>query len=105
MIANLGQLAPWLAPYARALVAVAPNAGARSVRITSVYRSLTEQAQLYANRASNPYPVAPPGRSWHNYRRAWDMVTEPYGALYTLGPWWRQMGGTWSESDPIHFQA
>jgi hypothetical protein len=35
------------------------------VEINSGYRSYQKQAQLYANRASNPNPVAPPGRSLH----------------------------------------
>lgn len=102
---SLGTLEPWLQPWARWLVKVAPYAGARSVRITSAYRSIAQQTELWNNRHRNPYPVAPPGASMHNYRRAWDMVTEPYSALYTLGAWWREVGGTWGASDPIHFEA
>lgn len=103
----MSNLEPWLTPYAEWLVWAAPYAGARTVRVTSVYRSRAQQQQLY-NRflaGRSAYPVAPPGRSWHGYRRAWDMVTEPYSALYTLGAWWRELGGTWGPSDPIHFQA
>jgi hypothetical protein len=39
----------------------------------------------------------------HEYGLAWDMVTEPYSALDILGDWWKQLGGTWSPKDRIHF--
>jgi len=102
---NVLNLQSWLSPYAKWLVSVAPYAGARSVRVTSVRRSRARQQQLYNLRlaGSHPYPVAPPGRSMHEYGLAWDMVTEPYSALYTLGGWWQEVGGSWNRSDPIHF--
>ena len=102
---SLSSLQPWLQPYAEWLVSVAPYAGARSVRITSVTRSRARQAALYsrfkAGRAQ--FPAAPPGRSLHEYGLAWDMVTEPRSALRTLGDWWNQVGGRWSPTDTIHF--
>jgi hypothetical protein len=36
-----------------------------SFRVTSGLRTYAEQASLYANRATNPNPVAPPGTSAH----------------------------------------
>jgi len=104
---SLSTLQPFLQPYARWLVSVAPYAGATSVRITSVLRSRAEQQQLYSNwlAGRNAYPVAPPGTSKHELGLAWDMVTEPYSALSTLGAWWNRIGGEWHASDPIHFQA
>lgn len=36
-------------------------------------RSYNQQAQLYADRASNPYPVAMPGTSLHEYGAACDL--------------------------------
>lgn len=96
-------LEPWLVPYAKALIAYFPQ-----LRVTSVYRSPTEQYRLWLTRASNPYPVAPPGQSWHEYRRAWDMVG-PADQLELAGRTWQSWGGTWggafSRADPIHFQA
>lgn len=74
------------------------------ITITSVYRSRTKQLELWNNRHNNPFPVAPPGRSYHEYRRAWDM-TGPAHVLAWAGRVWRSWGGTWSERDPIHFQA
>lgn len=73
-------------------------------RVTSVYRSPTEQLRLWYNRARNPYPVAYPGTSLHEHRRAFDMVA-PLAVLRQAGAVWRQMGGQWFERDPIHFQA
>ena len=92
-------LQPWLRPYAEYLVRHFPE-----LRVTSVFRSYSEQLALWNNRARNPYPVAPPGRSYHGLGRAWDM-TGPSAALARAGAIWRSWGGTWAESDPIHFQA
>jgi len=74
------------------------------LRITSVRRSTTEQLKLWNARHSNPYPVAPPGTSYHEYGRAWDMVG-PAAELRHAGLTWKSWGGQWFESDPIHFQA
>lgn len=107
MSTSLRSLQPWLQPAAEWLLSVAPYAGARRTRVTSVKRSRALQASLYkrylAGRSS--FPAAPPGRSKHEYGLAWDMVTEPFSALYTLGAWWNQLGGRWSSSDPIHFEV
>lgn len=96
-------LQPWLRPYAEALLYYYPQ-----LRVTSVYRSPTAQWKLWLNRASNPYPVAPPGTSYHEYGRAWDMVG-PDDVLAAAGRTWESWGGTWggrfSGPDPIHFQA
>lgn len=99
----LSGLQPWLRPYAEALCSYFPQ-----LRVTSVYRSYTKQLELWNNRATNPYPVAPPGSSYHEYGRAWDMVG-PDEYLDWAGRTWESWGGTWggrfSRSDPIHFQA
>lgn len=94
-------LIPELRPYANELYGyVAPY----GVTVTSVYRSRSDQERLWRNRHRNPYPVAPPGRSYHEYGRAWDMVG-PRAVLEWAGRVWRSWGGTWSPSDRIHFQA
>lgn len=92
-------LQPWLRPYAEALLYYFPK-----LVITSVYRSYTEQLQLWNARATNPFPVAPPGRSFHQYGRAFDLVGD-LEQLRAAGAVWRRWGGTWSERDVIHFQA
>ena len=94
-------LQPWLSPYADWLVSRAPG-----VQVTSTYRSYTEQYRLWVNRASNPYPVAPPGASYHEYGRAFDVVGPP-ATLTVLGALWERMGGRWGGriGDLIHFEA
>lgn len=86
-------------PYAERLLQLVPR-----LRVTSTYRSWTDQLQLWLNRANNPYPVARPGTSWHQYGRAFDLSGSPED-LARAGAIWRSWGGTYSESDRIHFQA
>lgn len=74
-----------------------------SPRITSTYRSMATQQRLYDNyRAGrSKYPAAPPGRSWHNYGLALDMVAD---RLPELGRLWQSVGGGWGgNADPVHF--
>lgn len=97
---SLRQLDPRLRPYAEALVSYL---GGR-VTVTSVFRSRSEQLRLWNSRHRNPYPVAPPGTSMHEHRRAWDMVGPPE-LLRWAGAVWKSWGGRWFESDPIHFEA
>lgn len=92
-------LQPWLRPWADYLLRYFPQ-----LKVTNTYRSYTEQLKLWNNRHNNPYPVAPPGKSYHEYGRAWDMVGPP-DQLARAGSIWRSWGGTWFERDPIHFQA
>lgn len=102
---SLKTLQPWLTPYAEWLVSLAPYAGARSVRVTSVTRSRAKQALLYRRflAGQSRFPAAPPGRSQHEFGLAFDIVTDPFWALDILGHWWKQVGGTWHPSDRIHF--
>jgi hypothetical protein len=46
--------------------------GGTAPTMTSAFRSVERQAELYADRASNPYPVNRPGDSAHNYGLAID---------------------------------
>lgn len=93
-------LEPWLSPYADALLTHARS----RVEVTSTYRSIGRQLSLWLTRSMNPYPVAPPGQSYHNYGRAFDLKASP-DELAWLGSIWRSWGGTWNPSDAIHFQA
>jgi len=99
-VSHFSSLQPWLAPYAEYLMRYYPQ-----LRVTSVYRSYSEQLGLYLNRARNPYPVAPPGRSLHQFGRAWDVVG-PIAQLEQAGRTWERWGGRWGGgTDPIHFEA
>ena len=93
-------LVDWLEPWAEWLISLSPQ----QIRVTSTYRSYTDQLSLWNNRATNPYPVAPPGSSYHQYGRAFDL-NGPLEILTQLGAIWNSVGGTWHPSDPIHFQA
>lgn len=99
---NLNGLQPFLRPYAAYLLNWAGTQG--GARVTSTYRSYSEQLTLWLNRSRNPFPVAPPGQSYHQYGRAFDVAASPE-LLARMGAVWRSWGGTWSTSDPIHFQA
>lgn len=102
-MANLSELQPWLQPYARWFVDYLAYLGL-APRITSVYRSERQQALLYQRylRGQSKIPAAPPGRSWHQQRRAVDVVTNN---PELAGSIWRQMGGRWWASDPVHFEV
>lgn len=99
----MAELDPRIEPYARYLVNYLTPYG---VVVTSVYRSYTDQLNLWMNRATNPHPVAPPGSSYHQYRRAWDMVGPPE-VLAWAGRVWESWGGRWGGriGDDIHFEA
>lgn len=94
-----------------------------TIRVSSAYRSPTEQARLYRRFLAGlmPGPVAPPGRSLHEQGRAidvwsnaWERAFDPRNppaALVRAGAAWEAVGGTWGghfrsvASDPIHFEA
>jgi LAS superfamily LD-carboxypeptidase LdcB len=105
MSANLDGMQPWLVPYAQWLLSAMERYG-DGPQVTSVYRSPQKQAWLYDRflKGLNKYPVAPPGRSYHEYGRAFDVVLR--SKRYALwGAVWKAMGGQWFPSDEIHFQA
>ena len=102
-MASLNGLVPWARPAAEEAVAWAVYYRV-PVQVTSVYRSIADQARLYARRASNPYPVAKPGNSAHNWGMAWDSwVPEQYW------PWWTyvrtSLGWEVLPGDRIHAQV
>src|SRR5207237_9025478 len=86
--ARLTDLQPWLYPWAAALVRAGLSYGCS---LSSVYRSPGEQLQLYANRRFSRYPVAPPGRSMHGVRRAFDLAG-PAPVLTRSGRCWARWG-------------
>lgn len=103
-------LEPWLQPYADYLLKVAEYYDLQPA-VTSVYRSPQRQAVLYERwkRGLSDLPAAPPGRSKHERRLAFDLVVRRGGYRSAnqaaLGQLWRAMGGRWMESDPVHFEA
>lgn len=76
--------------------------------LTSTRRSYATQLALYLRylKGQSKYPAAPPGRSFHESGRAFDIETND-GALRYLGAVWESWGGRWGGrfNDPIHFEA
>lgn len=95
------QLHPEFRPWAEWIYYVA-EVNRLQPTLTSGYRSLSEQKRLYDRsiRGDHPYPVAPPGRSQHNYGLAIDMVSTNNDAL---GRYWNSLGLHWSPTDAVHF--
>lgn len=98
---------PQLFPYFRLLLYVAQSVDP-GARLSSAYRSPTEQARLYRRYLAglSRFPAAPPGKSKHEQGRAVDIVARPE-VLEALGRWWESIGGRWGGrfDDPIHFEA
>jgi len=93
-----------LAPAMKAALARAEQLLGHPISITSGYRSRHDQERLYANRASNPYPVAPPGSSMHEQGLAIDVARDAVSEVSRVGP---ESGlcHPFPESDPVHFEV
>ena len=99
-------LAPQLRPWFEWLAQEARRVDG-TARVTSAYRSRSEQERLYRRflAGQSRYPVARPGTSRHEHGRAIDLVARPE-VLRWLGKLWESKGGRWGgELDPIHFDA
>ncbi|HET7721785.1 MAG TPA: M15 family metallopeptidase, partial [Acidimicrobiales bacterium] len=93
-----------LAAAMRAALARAEQLLGRPVPITSGYRSTEAQAQLYANRAANPYPVAAPGSSMHERGLAIDVPADFVPQLLAVAPR-AGLCQPYPADDPIHFEV
>ena len=93
-------------PAANALLTYARRLG--PVTVTSTLRDYATQARLYREflAGHSKYPAAPPGTSYHEWGRAFDL-SAPDWILNELGRVWESWGGTWGArfGDKIHFQA
>ncbi len=89
-----------------AMVAAVARAGqllGRPVPIASGWRSYAQQAALWAHRATNPYPVAPPGTSMHEQGLAIDVPRSFVATLRRVAV----AAGLCQPlpvSDPVHFE-
>lgn len=93
-----------LAAAMRAALGRAEQLLGRAVPITSGYRSTEAQAQLYANRAANPYPVAAPGSSMHEKGLAIDVPADFVPQLLAVAPK-AGLCQPYPGDDPIHFEV
>ncbi|HEY3140582.1 MAG TPA: M15 family metallopeptidase [Acidimicrobiales bacterium] len=93
-----------LAPAMVAALAIADRLLGRPVPVVSGYRSRAEQESLWERRASNPYPVAQPGRSRHESGLAVDVPSSFIDQLLSVAP---QAGlcRPLPVADPIHFEV
>lgn len=73
-----------------------------NLSLSSAYRSYEKQAALYANRASNPYPVAAPGTSNHGYGISIDIPEGTPGHNWMIANG-RQFGWKNLPGDAVHF--
>ena len=136
MLERLDSLDPDVKAKAMQLILKAAHAGI-PLRITQAYRTLQEQAVLYAQGRQSLESVnvlrrrlgwsdlkdyenrvvthAAAGQSWHNFRRAFDVVPMHTGVPDWLSPHWEQIGelgesvglewgGRWQHKDMPHFQ-
>jgi hypothetical protein len=98
---RIDALVPALQPWARWIISAWPYG-----QLTSTRRTRAEQTQLYAAflRGESRFPALPPGHSKHELGLAFDYVA-PIAILRQMGALWQSVGGGWSESDAIHFEA
>ncbi|MGH9187482.1 MAG: M15 family metallopeptidase [Acidimicrobiales bacterium] len=92
-----------LAPSMLAAVARADALLGRPVPVVSGYRSRAEQQALWDRRASNRYPVAPPGSSRHEHGLAIDVpasfVDDLLAVAAAVG-----LCQPMPVTDPVHFE-
>jgi len=93
-----------LAAAMRAALARAEQLLGRPVPITSGFRSTEAQSALYDGRASNPYPVAPPGSSMHERGLAIDVPADFVATLLAVAPR-AGLCQPYPADDPIHFEV
>lgn len=121
MTYKLNQLDPDVEAKAVELLRLAAKDNIELI-VTQTYRSPEQQASLYAKGRTEPGPKvtsAPPGYSWHEFRRAFDVAIVHFPGDMTQadlydGPWERvgdlgegiglEWGGRWKTPDRPHFQ-
>jgi uncharacterized protein YcbK (DUF882 family) len=91
-----------LAPAMLAALAAADTRLGRPVPVVSGYRSPAEQEALWERRGSNPYPVAPPGRSLHERGLAVDVPRGFVDDLLTVADD-AGLCQPLPATDPVHF--
>jgi hypothetical protein len=92
-----------LVPELRAALAEAERRLGQQVPITSGWRSRARQQQLHDGRGTNPFPVAPPGTSAHEWGRAVDVPRWFVARLVAVAAR-AGLCHPWPETDPVHFE-
>jgi hypothetical protein len=91
-----------LAPSLVAVLARAEELFGQPILVSSGYRSPDSQRRLWERRATNPYPVAPPGTSLHERGLAIDVPLHQVAGLAAVGPR-AGLCHPLPEVDPVHF--
>lgn len=112
----LSDLVPEVRVKCEALLVAAKQSG-HPLLITQTWRTAKEQAALYAQGRTTPGKIvtnAPPGFSWHEFGRAFDVVFLHGKKISYDGPWdWvgelgesfgLDWGGRWKRPDRPHFE-
>lgn len=92
-----------LAPIVLAALARAEDLLGAPVPVVSGRRSAAEQQALWEDRASNPYPVAPPGTSLHERGLAVDVPLALAPVLAAAAPR-TGLCQPLPQTDPVHFE-
>jgi hypothetical protein len=92
-----------LVPELRAALDRASELLHTDIPITSGWRSFSDQERLWRRRGTNPYPVAPPGRSSHERGRAVDVPRPFVNRLRAVAA---RVGlcQPFPVTDPVHFE-
>lgn len=101
---DVAHLHPTVRQYMDAMVDYFKQATGVEPVITSGYRSIEKQQQLYDQRSSNPYPVNRPGDSAHNYGLAFDSDV-PDKWMPTWIAFRRWVGFTVPDNDEVHTEV
>ena len=93
---SLEDLIPEVKVKAKALIEAAAKEGI-ALTVTSTYRDFAKQAELYSQgRVNKTLPVvtnSKAGESWHNWRRAFDVVPVKNGtAIWNDNGLWKRIG-------------
>jgi hypothetical protein len=100
---TLTGLEPTFRLYVQYALDVLSHYGVRFT-VTSAYRSPARQAELYAARSRNPYPVAPPGASAHNYGLAVDVTGPTPNDREAIRYVFAAIGLRTLPNDPVHWE-
>ncbi len=91
---RLEDLHPLIAERARQLVELAQAEGIE-ILVTSTLRTFEEQAELFVIGRTKPGDIvtnAEPGKSWHNFGLAFDVVPLVNGKAIWDSPFWNRIG-------------
>lgn len=114
---QLSDLDPQVEQMAEAMLTACAAAGI-SLFVTQTLRTYEEQAAIYSQGRTAPGAIvthAPPGYSWHNFGRAFDVAQAGLHPYPTQEAFWEKVGeigeanglewgGRWKFPDRPHFQ-